>query len=402
MPTFRCRYVGDSGKTESRSVAAASAADCRTGLEAEGKLVLSVGRDWKSLGLRRIEIGRKIKYRDIILFNQEFLAMLKAGYPIFRSLESIAGRTKNPVLKDILIRAAEDIKRGKFLSDAFRPYEDHFSAVYTAALMAGERSGNLPSTLGRYIAYIKTVSQTRNRIRSAMTYPTLIIVFGLVLMTLLLTFVLPRFADFYQDFQAQLPWITRAVMKISFFLNHYFIILLAVAAGLVFLLIRKKRSEAFSLKLDRLKLGLPLGGPVWLESGISYFSRTLGLLLEAGIALVPALEVAVQAVPNKYMVDRLKLVPDLVRNGETLSESLSRIEVFSPVALDMVRIGENSANLHGMLADLADFFDERVRGKIDTLVSLVEPGVIIITGIMVAAMLLSVYLPIFNIIRITR
>jgi len=402
MALYKCRFAGDSGKVEFRTMAADSAGDCRRSLEEEGKLVLSVRREWISLGRHRIELGRRIKHKDVILFNQEFLALLKAGYPIFRSLEAIGARAKNQTLKGILSRAAEDIKRGKLLSDAFKPYEKYFSAVYTAALMSGERSGNLPSTLARYIEYIKTVSQTGARIRTALAYPTLIIIFGLILMGLLLTFVLPRFADFYLSFEAELPFISRMVMSISFFLNKYYYVIFGFLAVLVYLYFRAGKSGAFRLKTDRLKLRLPLGGPIWLESGVSFFSRTLGLLLEAGIALVPAIEVAVQAVPNRFMRSKLNQVADFVRNGEPLTESLAKVSVFPPVALDMIRIGENSANLQGMLADLADFFDERVRGKIDTVVSLVEPAVIIITGIMVAGMLLSVYLPIFNIIRIAR
>lgn len=400
MPRFKCRVAGESGEVELRSLAAASVDDCRRAFESEGKLILSIRREWK--GLRKTDFDRKVAYKDIILFNQEFLTLIKAGYPIFRSLEAIAGRTKNLVLKDILSRAAEDIRRGKFLSEAFKPYEKHFSAVYTASLMAGERSGNLPSTLSRYIDYIKTISQTRDRIRSALAYPTLVIVFGLILLSVLMAFVLPRFADFYTSFEAQMPLVTRLVMKCSGFLNRYFYLFLGLAAILAFLYHRAAEVESFKIKVDRRKLRLPIGGGVWLESGASYFCRTLGLLLEAGIALVPALDVACQAVPNRYMRERLKLVPDVVRNGDGLTEGLTRSEVFPPVALDMVRIGENSANLSGMLSDVSDFFDERVRGKIDTIVSLVEPAVIILTGIMVAVMLLSVYLPIFNIIRITR
>ncbi len=400
MPRFICRIVGESGEVELRTFTAVSAETCRRAFEGEGKLVLSVRRDWK--GLRKIELGRKVGYKDIILFNQEFLTLIKAGYPIFRSLEAIAGRTRNIMLKDILLKAAEDIRRGKFLSEAFKPYERHFSAVYTASLMAGERSGNLPSTLSRYIDYVKTIYQTRSRIRMALAYPTLIIVFGLILLTVLMAFVLPKFADFYTSFEAELPGVTRAVIKGSSLLNRYFYFIPVLLAVLGLLYFRAARKDAFKVRVDRLKLRLPIGGVVWIESGASYFCRTLGLLLEAGIALVPALEVACQAAPNRFMRERLGKVADVVRNGDSLSDGLSRSEVFPPVALDMVRIGENSANLHGMLSDVSDFFDERVRGKISTLVSLVEPIVIIFTGIMVAVMLLSVYLPIFNIIRITR
>ncbi|MBM3306302.1 MAG: hypothetical protein FJY79_10250, partial [Candidatus Aminicenantes bacterium] len=169
----------------------------------------------------------------------------------------------------------------------------------------------------------------------------------------------------------------------------------------IFFLKMRKR-PGFRSRWDRAKLRVPFGRTIWLESAVSLYSRTLGLLLEAGISLLPSVGVAVQAVPNAYIKGRMKDVPDHIKNGETLSESLARSGAFPDLALDMVRIGETSANLQGMLGDMADFYDERVRGKIDTLVSLIEPVVIILMGLVVAGMLLAVYIPIFNVIQIAR
>ena len=175
-------------------------------------------------------------------------------------------------------------------------------------------------------------------------------------------------------------------------------LLAAAAVGVT----RLRRRSDFRYRLDKLKLRVPLGRTIWLESGVSLFSRTLGLLLEAGISLLAAIGIAIQAVPNAWLVGQMKDVPDHIKNGEGLSDSLTQAGIFPPLALDMVRIGENSANLQGMLGDMADFYDDRVRGKIETLVTLVEPVVIIMMGLVVAGMLLSVYIPIFNIIRVTR
>jgi type IV pilus assembly protein PilC len=402
MPDYTCRVVDDSGRVSVRSLSARSPKECRSRLEAEGRLVLAVRRDWRRPWLVRLELGRKIKDRDIILFNQEFLALLRAGYPILRSLEAIAARVRNVHLQDILNKAAEDIRLGKSLSEAFRPHEKHFLAVYTASLLAGERSGNLPETVSRYIKYLKTVSETRSRIRSAMIYPTLILLFGLFMMALLLNFVLPRFADFYLSFEAELPWLSRSVMSLAVFLNRHWYLPagLIVIAAVAFTRLRKRAD--FRVRLDALKLRVPFGRKIWAESAVSFFSRTLGLLLEAGIPLLQASGIAISAVPNASLLSRLRGLPDSIKNGQGLADSLQATGVFPSMALDMIRIGENSANLTGMLADLADFFDERVRDRISTLVSLVEPVVLILMGVMVAGMLLSVYLPIFNIIRVAR
>jgi type IV pilus assembly protein PilC len=402
MPYYLCRVAGEDGRIETRSVLATAAHECRRTFESEGLLVLSVRREWNRLGSLGFRLGRKIKDRDIILFNQELVAMIKAGYPILKSLESISARLKNVHLREILIDVAGEVKKGKALSEAFLPYEKVFSPVYTASLMAGEKGGNLPGSIGRYIQYAKMVNQTRSRIKSAMTYPTILIVFSFILMGLLMNFVIPKFADFYKSFEAEMPRITRIIMGVATTLSRRWYILAAATVAVVVAVLRLRRRPDFRYQFDRLKLRVPFGRTIWLESGISLFSRTLGLLLEAGISLLSAIGIAIQAVPNAWIVRHMENVPDHIKNGEGLSDSLEQSGTFPPLALDMVRIGENSANLQGMLGDMADFYDERVRGKIETLVTLVEPVVIILMGLVVAAMLLSVYIPIFNIIRIAR
>ena len=402
MPYYLCRTASDDGRVEIRSVLAQSAAECRKTFEGEGVLVLSVRRDWNRLGNLGFKLGRKVKDRDIILFNQELVAMIKAGYPILKSLESISGRVKNVHLREILIDVSGEVKKGKALSEAFQPYEKTFSPVYTASLMAGEKGGNLPASLGRYIQYAKMVTQTRSRIKSAMTYPTVLIVFSFILVGILINFVIPKFAEFYKSYQTEMPGITLFIMSLATALSRYWFVVLALVAAAVVAFFRLRRQPDFRYRVDRLKLRVPFGRTIWLESGVSLFSRTLGLLLEAGISLLQAIGIAIQAVPNAWMVRHMQEVPDHIRNGEGLSDSLTRAGTFPPLALDMVRIGENSANLQGMLGDMADFYDERVRGKIETLVTLIEPIVIIVMGLVVAAMLLSVYIPIFNIIRIAR
>jgi type IV pilus assembly protein PilC len=402
MPYYLCRLTGEDGRVESRTVLATTAADCDRMFEGEGLLVLSVRRDWNRLGNLTLRLGRKVKDRDIILFNQELVAMIKAGYPILKSLESIASRIKNIHLREVLTDVAGEVKKGKALSEAFQPYEKLFSPVYTASLMAGEKGGNLPASIGRYIQYAKMVTQTRSRIKSAMTYPTILIAFSFVLMVLLMNFVIPQFADFYKDFEAEMPGITRAIMGLATGMNRYWFVMAGLIAAAAVAVSRLRRRPDFLYQVDKLKLRVPFGRTIWLESGISLFSRTLGLLLEAGIPLLAAIGIAIQAVPNAWMVRHMKDVPDHIRNGEGLSDSLAQSATFPPLALDMVRIGESAANLQGMLGDMADFYDDRVRGKIETLVTLVEPVVIIVMGLVVAGMLLSVYIPIFNIIRIAR
>jgi type IV pilus assembly protein PilC len=402
MPFYACRAAGDDGRVIARGILATSAEECRKSLEAEGYLVLSVRRDWKTLQAQGLRFGRKIKDKDVILFNQELVALIRSGYPILRSLEAISGRLKNVYLRELLTKVINEVKLGKALSEAFQPYEKTFGTVYTASLMAGERSGNLPGALTRYVQYAKVISQTRSRIRSALAYPTILIIFAFILFGLLVNFILPRFASFYLDFQAQLPGITRFIMSIAMAVNARWYLIPAVLVILAFLYISRRKRPDFRLHLDRLKLRIPFGKGIWLESSVAIFCRTLGLLLEAGITLLQSIGIAIQSVPNTSIASRMKGVPDSIKNGEGLSDSLAKAEALPALALDMIRIGETSANLQGMLGEVADFYDDRIRVKIDTLVSLIEPIVIIFMGLVVAGMLLAIYLPIFNVIRISR
>jgi len=402
MPYYTCRLAAEDGRLLSRSVLAASIEECRKLFESDGLCVLSVGRDWKKLQLGTRAFGRKVRPKDFILFNQELMALVKAGYPILRSVETLAARVSDIHLKEILLRVEKDVRSGKSLSEAFLPFEGQFSKIYTASLMAGEKSGNLAGTIGRYIQYAGTIARTKEKIRSALVYPTLLIVFSFILLGILINFILPRFAGFYNDFQSEMPALTTALIAFSMAARRHavFILLTAGLGALVFL--RWVRKEDGRVAFDRLKLKLPYGRTLWRESAASLFSRTLGLLLEAGISLLTAVGIASQAVPNQALARDLKGLPDSIKNGQSLTDSLAATAVMPGLALDMVRIGETSANLQGMLADVSDFYDERVRAKIDTLVSLIEPLVIIVMGIIVAGMLLAVYLPIFNIIRVVR
>ena len=402
MPYFLCRLATEDGQHISESFLASSAEECRRHFESAGFCILSVRKDWKKASIPSLPFEKRIKDKDFIMFNQELVALLRAGYPILKSLELITGRTKNVHLKELLHKVEADVRSGKALSEAFLLHEKDFGKVYIASLMAGEQSGNLPGTIYRYLDYAKVIAQTRTRIRAALLYPTLLVIFAFVLMAILINFILPRFAGFYADFGARLPQITRLLIAAAGGLRAMtpFVLLLLVVLALLFP--RLKRNEKFYMFLEKSKLKVPYANRIRVETAISLFSRTLSLLLEAGITLLPGLPIACQAIPNKYLMKKTLHLPQNIRNGETLSDSLGKTEFFTPLATDMIRIGENSANLHGMLKEVADVYDQRIQSRIDTFVSLIEPVIIIAMGMIVALMLLAVYLPIFNIIQIQR
>jgi len=400
MPAYQCRLVTADGKIIRDAVQASSVEECRRNLEASGLYVLSIRKEFSLSQFR--PLGHKIKDQEFILLNQELVALLKAGYPVLKSLELVEKRIENPFLRDIIKKVGNDVRGGKTLSESFSPFEFLFSKVYTASLMAGERSGNLPGSIGRYIQYAKVISQSRSRVRSALLYPTLLIIFSIILIGLLVGLVLPRFASFYADFGAQLPLMTRWLMATALFIRRNLLWFALVALVIIVIPLSLRRNRSFVIFEDKLKLRLPFSRYLIQESAVALFSRTLGLLLEAGITLLNSVSVAALSVPNRFISSQMEAIADSLKNGESLYDSLEKTGVFPQLALDMVRIGESSANLPGMLAEIADFYDEKLRDRIQTLVSLIEPVIIVFIGLVAAAMILSIYLPIFNIIRITR
>jgi len=402
MPYYICRLAAEDGRVVTESYLAMTLDECRRHFEAEGFCVLSVKKDWRKQRLSSLSSEKKIKDRDFIMFNQELMALVRAGYPVLRSIEVIANRVKNPYLKEILRKVESDIRHGKSLSESFAPFEKRFSKIYTAALMAGEQSGSLPETIGQYNQYAKVVARTKARIRSALTYPIMLLVFSLSLLAILINFVLPNFADFYRDFEAQLPLLTTMLMSFSKFVRGHWSLWIALTALFVLGYIQMRRNERTHLWLEEKKLKIPLARVIWTESAVSLFARTLSLLLQAGVPLLSAVGLASQAMPNKFLLARTATLPASIKNGESLSESLTKTGIFPPLSLDMVRIGETSANLGGMLKEVAEVYDESIQSRIDTFVSLIEPVMIIFMGVLVALMLLSVYVPIFNIIKVAR
>ena len=401
MPYYNCRLAAEDGKIFSKSYFGPSQSDCRRHYENEGLCILSVKRDWKRIQIH-LPFEKKIKDKDFIMFNQELVALIKAGYPVLKGISIIINRIKNEYLKELLMKVEEDIRAGKSLSEAFFPFENRFGKVYIASLMAGERSGNLDGTLNRYINYAQVIERTKSRIRSALTYPTILLLFSFLLLAILLNFVLPRFAGFYQDFEAELPAVTRSLLAFSIFIRTYIVYLIAFFALLWIIWLRIKNRQEIQIIKDRIKIKIPLFRLLRLESAISLFSRTLSILLQGGISLLSSVGIAAHSVPNKYLVYKMRNIGDNIKHGESLSEALEKTEFFSPLSLDMIKIGETSANLQGMLKDVADVYDEKIQRRIDTFVTLIEPTIIIFMGLIAALMLLSVYMPIFNIIRVTR
>ena len=302
----------------------------------------------------------------------------------------------SPAFRAVLDDVHERVRSGTALSDAFAAQGDRFPGVYTASLLAGERSGSLDAVLRRYVDYAKVIATLKRKIVSALVYPAILIALALVLVSIIVLKVVPAFADFYAGFGAQLPLATRVIMKVSTLVREQFLLVaIAVAAGGagMFLWLRQAGQQS---RFDRLILTLPGLGPIARKFATSQMARTLATLLGGGLPLVNALDIAARSVGNQHMAGQLDIVATRVREGESFAAALDARKTFPDVAVRMAEVGEATGALQDMLNTVADFFDEEIATYMERFVTLVEPVLLVIMGIVIAGLLLALYMPLFQ------
>lgn len=397
MAEFLCRLADPSGRVVNASYNSVSESELRRRLEDQGFFVYSVREKGKSLStLLPLSAGRrKIKSREFVIFNQQFLALIQAGLPILKSLELLTQREKDEQFRTILLDISERVKGGALLSEAFEA-QGMFPRVYTASLFAGEKSGGLEEVLARFIQYQKTVNATRNKIKTALTYPSILAVLLVVLVSFLLAEVVPRFAQFYAGMDAALPAMTLLLVDISQAIRGHLIAGMLVSGALLVVLTMWARSIRGRSHIDRLKLKLPVIGEVWSKFLFAQLSRTLSTLLSGGTPLVGSLEIVADSTGNRVVTQALNRAVVAVREGQSLSRSLEPSGVVPEVAIEMIEVGESSGNLSEMLGHVADFYDEEVNTRLNQLFTYIEPILLMILAIIVAFVLIALYLPIFS------
>ena len=397
MAEFLCRLADPSGRVVNASYNSVSESELRRRLEDQGFFVYSVREKGKSLStLLPLSAGRrKIRSREFVIFNQQFLALIQAGLPILKSLELLTQREKDEQFRTILLDISERVKGGALLSEAFEA-QGMFPRVYTASLFAGEKSGGLEEVLARFIQYQKTVNATRNKIKTALTYPSILAVLLVVLVSFLLAEVVPRFAQFYAGMDAALPAMTVLLVDISQAIRGHLVAGMLVSVALLVVLTMWARSIRGRSHIDRLKLKLPVIGEVWTKFLFAQLSRTLSTLLSGGTPLVGSLEIVADSTGNRVVTQALNRAVVAVREGQSLSRSLEPSGVVPEVAIEMIEVGESSGNLSEMLGHVADFYDEEVNTRLNQLFTYIEPILLMILAIIVAFVLIALYLPIFS------
>jgi type IV pilus assembly protein PilC len=400
---FRCRLGTPGGEIIEGVYVADSEDRLRREFEEKGLYVLGIQRAGRlALGSLSLPTRSKIGTREFLVFNQELATLLKAGMPLVQSLEILRRRVTNPVFKSVLNDVHDRVRAGNSLSESFEAHGSMFPGVYTASLLAGEKSGNLEQVIRRYVAYVKVVEGVRRKTISALIYPAVLLVLSLIVVAILVLRVVPQFGGYYEQFGKELPLSTRVIVAVSNYATAYFGIVVLVAIGVsaaIWLWLKRPGQREI---VDRWILGLPLLGGVARKFSTSQAARTLATLLGGGIPLVNAIDVAARSIKNRYMARELHIASQQVREGRALSAAMSDSGAFPDVSLKMVEVGEQTGALQEMLNSLADFYDEEIETNLDRFVTLVEPILLIIMGIVIAGLLLALYMPLFNLSNALR
>jgi type IV pilus assembly protein PilC len=397
MGEFVCKVADSNGRVFSQMEAAQSITEARQKLTERGFYVYSVRERKALLGqVFRRRRGKTISGTDFLIFNQQFNTLIKAGLPILKGLDLLAERAASPRLKPILMDVRDRVRNGAVLSEAFEQ-EGVFPKVYTTAVLAGEKSGNLTGVLDQYVAYQQVSTSVRKKLIATLIYPAILVTVATGILSYIFAFVIPQFAKLYKELNVELPYPTQVLILIT---QQFRIYALGVFALLVVGGIAAyswSRGEKGGVALDRLKLRLPIVGDTWIKFQLAQFSRTLSTLMVGGTPLVAALDTAADAVSSRLVARSIRESGQRVREGQSLHTALTATRLMPSLALDMVEVGEASGSLAQMLNSVADFYEQEVNLRLSTLISVVEPAILIFMGIVVAFILISLYLPIFSV-----
>ena len=397
MPEFIAKIGTSDGTVTERSFTSDSEKALRLDLQQREYFVFGIRKRSQLASLLPAFRGRgKVREREFLLFNQELAALVKAGLPIIASLDILLERRKNPAFRKALADVRDQVRSGAALSEAFDSQGELFPKIYSSTLASGERSGEVAAVLLRFVSYQKILMATRRKVTSALVYPVILLALSFVVILILITNVVPKFVEFYADFGAELPLITRLLISTSTLATDYLVVVivggfLGVAAARAW-----HRTDAGRLTADRIKVKLPLIGGIMHRFAITRFIRTLGTLISGGIPVAAALGPAARAVGNVEFERRLIVVERKVREGVSLWSSLEETALFSDIAVEMTKVGESTGSLNDMLQNISEFYEEEIDTRLGTMMSLLEPIMLIVMGLIIAVMLLAIYLPLMR------
>jgi type IV pilus assembly protein PilC len=344
----------------------------------------------------------RVKLKDVAVFSRQFATMINAGLSLLRSLYILAEQTENKALAEIANQVRMDVEKGSSLSQALSKHPKAFNRLYVAMVRAGEIGGALDSVLMRLADTIEKQVELRRKVKSAMTYPAVVAVLVLVIVSAMLLFIIPMFEDLYSELGGKLPLPTQMLINISNFARKFWWLIFGAEIAAVFVFRRWITSEDGRRKWDALKLRAPVFGPLVRKTALARFSRTLSALVRSGVPILESLEIVAETAGNHVVSSAVLDTQQAVKRGEPLARRLEEHPVFPPMVVQMMAVGEETGALDEMLDKIADFYDQEVEATVDALTSLIEPLLIVIMGVAVGGMVISLYMPMFNIIKLIK
>ena len=346
--------------------------------------------------------GARVKMKDVAVFSRQFAVMINSGLSLIRSLAILAEQTENKELARVVGEVRLDVEKGVSLSAAISKHPKVFSRLYIAMVRSGEVGGVLDAVLMRLADTIESQVELRRKVKSAMTYPVVALSICILISAAMLLFIVPQFKAIYVDLGGELPLPTRVLISLSDMLKSYFIIVFLLVGGGVYLFKRWIKTEQGRIKFDALKLRLPVMGLLVRKTALARFSRTLAALTRSGVGILEALDIVAETAGNETVAIALRDTQSAVKRGDTLARPLEQHEVFPAMVTQMIAVGEETGALDEMLDKIADFYDQEVTATVDALTSLIEPLMIVVMGTIVGGMVISLYLPMFNIIKLIK
>jgi type IV pilus assembly protein PilC len=395
MPEFIVRVGTPEGDVVERAVRANSMRAAQEEMRRQGMHVFEARRGSTQISELLPRMRKSVSTAKFLLFNQELLALVRAGLPIVQSLDLLLERQKDLRFREILSDIREKITSGVALSDAFATYGDVFPPIYSTSLRAGERSGDLEGVLRRFLRYQKMLVALRKRVIGALIYPVILITLSAAMVAVMVTFVIPKFAEFFTGFGAELPIFTRMMIAFANGVRDNILIVATALILAIFLLNRWVKTSG-RLLWDRFKLHIPLAGGVLHRFAIMQFTQSLGTLLQGGTPMVPAIEIASQSVTNQLVSTKISSIVQNVREGEPLWRSLEATGVMSDLAVEMIKVGESTGALTEMLSNVSEFYDEEIEARLARMVAAIEPLILVFMGIVIGVLLFAFYLPLFR------
>jgi type IV pilus assembly protein PilC len=392
---FVLKYADPRGEVHHQVAEAVSEKELRDRYSQQGFLIYSVKPRY---GIASVAMGgarKKINLEKFLIFNQQFVTLVRAGLPILKALDLLSERLTDAKLAPYIKAVREEVRNGALLSDAFAA-QGVFPPIYVTSVLAGEKSGALGEVLDRFITYQKLALAVRKKLLLSLVYPCLLIVLVICLMVFLVTFVVPKFAELYSSMSAQLPAATQILIAVGTTARNYilfgFVALIAAAVAFRFW----AKTESGQERVDLWKMRTPLVGEIWIKYQVAQFARVLGTLLVGGIPLLHALETTASSLGTRLLKTTLGQASKRVKEGQSLSTSLAQTKIFPGLSIDMIEVGESTGALPQMLASVAEFYEDDVNTRMSASLSLIEPAIMIFMGCFVSFVLVALYLPIFS------